>query len=360
MARRARGDGSITQRKDGLWQGAVLDATGNRKYVYSRKKSVVVGKVRDLSIDAHTGVEPETDSTVKELLIGWLASRKSSIRPSTYVSYEGHIRLHLESIHRIKVTALSPQHVRELRQRLLDEGCAPRTVHRTLTVLRMALKQAMNDGILRRNVAAMVERPKAPAVEMHVLAGDELARLLEATGDPTRRALWAVCGGLGLRLGEALGLSRGDIDLEARTLTIRQAVRPIPGQPRGERLQLVETKTERSRRSLVMPRFVARAIEDVPKRSTYLFTTDKGTWMDPRNTLRLFKSDLAKAGLRTDLRIHDLRHSAATMMLERGTDLATVSKVLGHSNIGTTAIYAHVLPSMELAVADRMDAAVGE
>lgn len=360
MARRARGDGSITQRKDGLWQGAVLDATGKRKFVYSRKKSVVLDKVRELTIDAFNGLEPETDYTVGELLAGWLDSRRGSIRPSTFVSYEGHIRIHLASVARFKVTALTPQHVRELRQRLLGDGCASRTVHRTMTVLRMALKQAMNDGVLRRNVASMVERPKAPAVEMHVLGGDELARLIAATDDPTRRALWAVCGGMGLRLGEALGLSRNDIDLETRILTIRQAVRPIPGQERGNRLQLVDTKTERSRRSLVIPRFVARAIEDVPKRSTYLFTTDKGTWMDPRNTLRLFKSDLAKAGLRTDLRIHDLRHSAATMMLERGTDLATVSKVLGHSNIGTTAIYAHVLPSMELAVADRMDAAVGE
>jgi integrase len=290
---------------------------------------------------------------VGELLATWLDGVKPAVRPNTFVFYELHVRLHLGRLAGIRSDRLTPAHVRQLVATLLDDGISPKSVGHTLTVLRMALRQAVADGVLTKNVAALVKSPRKPEPMMDTLTADEFSRLLTSVDDPQRRAMYAVAGGLGLRIGEVLGLSWSDVD--GATLTVRQSLRPIPGQERGKRLQLVEPKTERSKRTLVMPRFVAHAIAQVPKRGPLVFTSRDGTPCDPRNVLRQFKADCAAAGL-PSIRFHGLRHTAATLMLASGSvDLATVRDILGHSNIATTTMYAHVVPSMRQAAADTMD-----
>jgi len=163
-----------------------------------------------------------------------------------------------------------------------------------------------------------------------------------------------------------------DIDLEAHTLTIRQALERIGGKRFGKpgKLQFVEPKTDRSRRTIVMPENIVGALRlhrtrqieqrliagSAWRENGLVFTTGIGTPIDPRETSRDFKRILVKAKLPASLRFHDLRHSAASLLLAQGVDLRAIMELLGHSTIALTAnTYSHVLPSLKREMADAMD-----
>jgi integrase len=168
-----------------------------------------------------------------------------------------------------------------------------------------------------------------------------------------------------LRRGEALGLLRWqDVDFEGRTLTISQTVQRANG-----KLQFLEPKTERSRRTMSTPDRVVAALRAHHKRQLeerlaagpqwqdfgLVFATRVGTPLEPRNVHRDFKRILAKAGV-PDQRFHDLRHAAASLLLAQGVSPRVVMELLGHSRIGITMdTYSHVIPSLMREAADKMD-----
>ena len=166
-----------------------------------------------------------------------------------------------------------------------------------------------------------------------------------------------------MRQGELLGLRWVDVNLDAGTLRVEHSLQ------RGTRT-LAAPKTHRGRRLLQLAPFVADALREHRRRqmvgqgdawslSGHVFTTDKGTPLDTRNVTRYFQLALARAGL-PHQRFHDLRHAAATVLIEQGVDLAIVSRMLGHSDLATTAdVYGHLTDRMLQTAADRMDAAFG-
>ncbi|HEY8864495.1 MAG TPA: site-specific integrase, partial [Candidatus Dormibacteraeota bacterium] len=166
---------------------------------------------------------------------------------------------------------------------------------------------------------------------------------------------------LGLRQGEALGLRWHDVDLEARQLHVRHALQRIDG-----RLQLVEPKTARSRRTITMPATVVNALRDHRRRQQdeqrpivqlagFVFAHPDGSPLDGSVVTHQFQKLLKRAGL-PRLRFHDLRHSCASLLLAQGVSARMVMETLGHSNISTTMdIYSHVMPSLRQDAADAMD-----
>jgi integrase len=185
--------------------------------------------------------------------------------------------------------------------------------------------------------------------------------------------LYAVALASGLRQGEALGLRWDDVDLDDRSLTVRGALIRMPASHRGPgdaRLQLAGPKTPESRRTIALPAVALSALRAHRARQFeerlaagerwqehgLVFASTVGTPLDGRNVTRDLQRILIAAGM-PRLRYHDLRHSAASLMLAQGVDLKTIQTILGHSRIGTTAdIYAHVMPQLQRAAADRMDA----
>ena len=171
-----------------------------------------------------------------------------------------------------------------------------------------------------------------------------------------------------MRLGEALGLRRGDVDLSRGRLTIVGSLRPVDHRIRPEgtrRLQLQDPKTETSRRTIAVPGFVAEALrlelaEERPRHvDGLLFTTPKGTPIDARNVSRRWVDYRADAGLPA-IRMHDLRHTAASLMLGQGATLHDVMKTLGHANIAETAnTYGHLVEGRSRELADGMDRILG-
>lgn len=276
--------------------------------------------------------------------------------------------------------AAAPQHVQACLKHLASAPAAnrpavgrpapkrlsPASVAYGRTVLRAALNQALRWGLVARNVAALVDPPRVTRKEVEPFTLDEARAFLAAVKGDRLEALYTVALALGLREGEALGLRWADIDLDGAMLAVRQQLQRVT----GAGLQLVEPKTERSRRTVALPDVVVRAlrahrVRQLEERllagarwvdSGQVFTTRRGTPLDAANALKAFKRALQGAGLRNQ-RFHDLRHGAATLLLAQGVQPRAIMDLLGHSQVGVTLnLYSHVLPEVRRDAADKMDA----
>ena len=196
---------------------------------------------------------------------------------------------------------------------------------------------------------------------------DDARQLLETARGGRLYALWAVAIGVGLRRGEALGLRWIDVDLDGGTLRVEQSVQRVDG-----KLRFAPPKTARSRRTIPLPSVcvaalrVHRAVQNAERLGAGLawhdfglvFTTSIGTPIEPRNLNRSFDALCARAGIRR-VRVHDLRHTCASLLLAQGVAPRVVMEILGHSQLAVTMnIYSHVLPAVEREAADRMNAAL--
>lgn len=369
--KRGQGEGSIYKRKDGLWAAAVnLGYRGGklrRKVYYGKTREEVQGKLVAALSDVQRGIPIPTErQTLARFLQSWLAEVvKQSVRPKTFNTYEYIVKLHIEpELGKKVLTKLSPQDVQRFLNEKLESGLSARTVRHINDTLRCSLNVALKWGLVSRNVATLVGPPRIQRKEIRSFTPDEARTFLKTIKGDRLEALFSVALSLGLRQGEALGLRWQDVDFEARTLRVIYALQRIEG-----RLQLVEPKTERSRRVLPLPETVHSALRSHRSRQLeerlalgscwketgLVFTSTIGTPLEPRNVVRKFHALLKKAGL-PHSRFHDLRHSCASLLLAQGVPARTVMDVLGHSQISLTMnTYAHVMPAMKQDAMDLME-----
>lgn len=318
------------------------------------------------------GLLPPTRAPyVAVFLERWLAAVRPSIRPSTYASYEGVVRLHITpSIGKISLDKLTVDQVAALiRQKQAEEQLSQRSVRYVLLVLRNALNKAVRWGLIVRNVASLVDPPRVPHMQVRVLSPEEITRLLSAARGDRFESLIVLAVSTGLRLGEALGVKWADIDLSRRQIRVEKSLQRISG--RG--LVLSETKTDRSRRTIVLPVFAAESLrgwfaqQQHQQRAAgrtwnddgFVFTTSTGRPVDARNVQRSFRRLLRTAKL-PRMRFHDLRHSCASLLLTQGVAPRVVMETLGHSRISVTMdTYTHVMPALQREAADAIDRSLG-
>lgn len=293
---------------------------------------------------------------------------KATLRPKTYQTYEQLVRVHLDpGLGRIRLDRLTPAHVQQFLNAKAADGLSPQTVVHLRAVLRAALTKALRWGFVAQNAAALADPPRVPRRSYTVLSPIEARRLLAATKEHRLQALFALATAMGLRQGEALGLRWEDVDQDYPRLRVTFALQRVAGQ-----LVLVEPKTSRSRRALPMPKAIAEALREHRQRqrldqlvagsrwkeSGLVFTSRDGGPLDGSNVTKEFQRCLTDAGL-PRMRFHELRHSAASLMLAQGVPLRTVMEVLGHSTITLTAnTYGHLFPSLMQDAADAMDRAL--
>jgi len=374
--RRNAGEGSIFQRKDGRWCGSLnVGSEGGRRrrrHFYAE----TAGEVRDALLKARTELAAGLPVIVERQSIAaylqdWLEnSVKPSVRILTHEQYRQHAILYLAPLlgHH-KVVKLAPQHVRSFIKRKLEDGLSPRTVQLSLVILRKALGQAVKDGLIGRNVAKLVDGPRVGHFEGKTLTPEQARQFLDAAKGERLEALYAAALAVALRMGEALGLRWLDIDSDRRTLTVNRILERV-GRGEGSTLQFVEPKTSRSRRTVNLPDAVVRALRSHRVRqfeerlaagsrwqeNGLVFPNTLGKPLDPHSLHDDFKRLLDRAGL-SDMRFHDLRHSAASLMLAQGIPLRSIQDILGHSSIALTAnLYAHVGDQLRREAADAMDA----
>ena len=370
--RRTNGEGSIYPAGDGRLRGAItltnpLTGQSVRRYVSGRTRAEVVRRLEALRGEAAAGAI--ADETTAVYLARWLPTAKARLRPSTYRECVRHVeRYFAPVIGAIPLARLSPADVERAMSGLVSTGYSPQTALHARATLRRALHDAQRDGLVLRNAAALARPPRATRHEMRPLTTREVRQLLDATKDQPMGPLFAVAVGTGLRLGELLGLRWSDIGESA--LTVRRSL----ARAEGGGWALAEPKTARSRRTVMLPAFADAALGQQRSRqaelraiagtawqdrSGMIFTDAVGRPLHPSAVSHAFRAAADSLGL-SGVRLHDLRHTAATLLLGAGVPLKVVSETLGHSSIAITAdVYAHVTPELRREAADAMDRTLG-
>jgi integrase len=261
--------------------------------------------------------------------------------------------------------------VRALYREKLDSGLSAATVRKMHSILRKALKQAVLDGLIPRNVCDAVKPPKVERKEITPLDRQQTKTLLEAASGDRLEALYVLAIHTGMREGELLGLKWEGVDLERGLLRLRHAL-----VREGGKVVLGDLKTPKSRRSVrltavatnVLRGHLERQLAEMERMGSLyqpgglVFATESGTLINPSNLRnRSFKPLLRRAfgEDRPDICFHDLRHTCATLLLSQGTHPKLVQELLGHATIAMTLdIYSHFLPSMGEQTVKAMEAAL--
>ena len=370
--KRGQGEGSIYKRKDGRWVAVANLGYQNgklkRKSYYGESRKEVSDKLTAALSDLKKGIPIITDrQTLAEFLWSWLSDvAKPSVRPKTFKTYSYLVRIHIEpSLGNRNLVKLGPQDIQRFLNDKGQSGLSPKTVRHIHATLRSALNVAMKWGLVSRNVATLVATPRLQKKEVRTFTPEEARTFLEVIRGDRLEALFSITLALGLRQGEVLGLRWQDIDFDSRTLRVSVALQRI-----DKEFQLVEPKTERSRRTLPLTETIystlrahrSRQLEEKLAAGPYwpenglVFTTRIGTPLEPRNVVRKYKALLKKAELPL-YRFHDLRHACASFLIAQGVPARTVMEILGHSQISLTMnTYAHVMPAMKQDAVDLMDA----
>jgi integrase len=410
--RRPNQRSSIYQGQDRWWHGWVTlgirdDGSPDRRHRMGRTEAEVTRKVRDLERRRDTGrlASPGKGLTVGQWMEIWLTTiAPRRIRRSTLEStYAPKVRNRIiPGLGKHRLDRLTPEHVERFYTRLEAEGLAPATVLQVHRILSRALKVAMQRGYVARNVATLVDAPSASQAEIEPLTPAEAQRIIALASSRRNGSRWSVALALGLRQGEALGLRWQYVDLDAGTITIRWQLQRLnwrhgcadpaacatgrhagtclPGCtghartcPRrtGGGLELTELKSDKSRRTIALPAPLVAALrahraEQLKERMIAGSVWHDGDYVWCRVTGRPigahadwdeWKALLKEAGVR-DARVHDARHTAATLLLAQGVDQRVVMEILGHSQISMTARYAHVLPQVMTDAADKIGQAL--
>jgi integrase len=373
--KRGQREGSIYKRKDGRWAAALNLGYQNgrlkRKMFYGKTRKEVADKLSDAQGHIRKGLPVVNDRlTVGEFLNKWLEEvARPSVRAITHRTYSELVKHHLApALGKKQLAKLSPQDVQSFLNEKLKSNLSPKTVKHLNDTLRAALNIALKWGLVHRNVATLVNPPRIQRQEMKVFTPDQAKVFLDYVKGHRLEALFWLALTLGLRRGEILGLHWSDVDIDAGTLRVNQALLRVNG-----KLLLSEPKTEKSRRALPLPSLLiaslrahrSRQLEERLRagehwqQTDFVFTTQIGTPIEPRNLNRTFDALLKNAGL-SRIRFHDCRHTAATILLSQGVSPRTIMEILGHSQISLTLnTYSHVLPEMTREAVSVMDTVLG-
>lgn len=372
--RRARGEGSIRQRKDGTWEARFVigidPGTGKdiRKSVYAKTQKEVRKKMTEAiaALDKDDYREP-SKMTVGQWLDVWTAEYLGGVKPMTVLNYSQHIKNHIKpAMGAIKLDALNAHTIQKFYNTLGDEqGLSPKTIKNIHGVLHKALSQAVMIGYLRFNPADACTLPRIVRKDIKPLDEDATAKFIEAIQGHRYETIFLVTLFTGMRQGEVLGLTWDCVDLGKGLITINKQIQKALGG--GSVYHLVPTKNSKGRTVTPAP-FVMELLHTQRKRQIewrlkagplwedtgLVFTDELGRHLMPHTVYHNFKHIVTDMGL-PDVRFHDLRHSYAVAAIRSGDDIKTVQGNLGHATASFTLdVYGHVTDQMKRESADRM------
>lgn len=370
----ANGEGSIGQRKDGLWQARLSLPDGKRKYFYGRTRQEVSRKLAAARRDRDRGLPVVTDErlTVERYLTQWLERMKPPrVRPSTHRRYTQLLAHVIRAHGSERLTLLTAHQLTSLYAQLQrprsdgGAGLSASTAHHVHTVLHGALADAVKLDLAPINVSERVNAPKLRRSTIDPYTRQEADRLLDAARGDRLEALYVLAVLTGMRLGELLALTWRQIDLDSpRALADGPTLQVVASLTRSAegRWQVGEPKTRASRRRIrLIPRarlalirhqarqraereaLIAAAGARVWQESDLVFTNIVGGLLDEGNVAKhSYAPLLQRAGL-PYRRFHALRHTCATLLVADGVPLQKVSALLGHASISITSdLYAHI------------------
>ena len=360
MARRGNREGNIRKKGDGRWEASVQFA-GRRYWASGRTKAEARTKLTDLKRRHHIGeLTPPTRLTVAAFLDQWLAANEGEWKPKTLVGYQALVRNYWQAeLGHVRLQQLTPPMIASCYARWKAErrikGGTLLNVHRCL---HRALRVAVLWGYIPNNPADRVEPPKASRSRPKLWTPDQARHFLDVTKHDRWHLLWSLLLGTGCRLGEALGLEWSDIDFDQGAVTIARSI----SYPRRSARVVVMPKTEAGRRTVQLPDVTLavlaerlRGCVEIEERGGGpVVTLADGGLPNQWQARTAFLRACGVAGV-PRIRIHDLRHLSASLLLADGTPLPVVSARLGHASTAVTAaIYSHALAGGDEQAADAL------
>lgn len=357
MARRGKNEGTIFKKPNGSWM-AQASIDGRRVSHAARSRAECHDWLRKMLDQIDQGMTFEGRSlTLSAYLREWIAAKKNAVRPKTGYQYGQLISLYLEpGLGKLKLKDISFRVVNRFYERLKDQGIGVSNIQYAHRVLRAALEDAVRSGIIGRNPAHGASVPRVVHKEMQILNDQQVNLFLVAACNSRYRTLYHLAVKTGMRFSELRGLSWADVDWIRGTITVNRQIQDLPG------LGSVAgaPKTHSGTRTVLLGDTIlnelkaqrVRVEEEAKARPGWqendlIFPSSKGTPYSKFDVQRDFAKVLQAANLR-HIRFHDLRHTAASLMLNHGVPVLVVSKILGHSNPSVTlSIYAHSTLDMQ-------------
>ncbi|NEB20521.1 tyrosine-type recombinase/integrase [Streptomyces coelicoflavus] len=391
--RQPNGRSSIYRGKDGKWHGRVTvgirdDGRPDRRHVERKTRAEVTTAVRELEKQRDGGAVRKAGRawTVEAWLTHWVETiAPLAVNENTMVGYGVAVRKHLiPALGAHRLDKLGPEHIERFYGRMQADGRRAGTIHQIHRTFRNALNEAVRRGHLTRNPVQLAKAPRVSEEEIEPYTVEEVKRLLRAADDRRNSARWAVALALGLRQGEALGLKWADVDMERGVLMVRrsrrrpryahgcgyQCGRKAGYCPQRQRTnpETADTKSRAGRRSVGLPAQlvdllrVHRVKQDAERSVAgekwadegWLFATPDGRGTPPRTDYDDWKELLTHAKVR-DGRLHDARHTAATVLLILGVSERAVMGLMGWSTTAMAARYQHMVDSVRSDVARQVD-----
>ncbi len=360
MGKRGNGEGTI-YKDHNRWRAQLVLPNGTRKSVYGNTRQEVRQKLAHLQREVEAGMHGRKDNeqTFSEFAIAFLALKKNINRKRTYRFYESYYRNHCQSLYDIPIAKVTAQDIQKIYAEKLASGLSKTSVHHIHSTIHVILDAAERMGLVMRNVADLVKAPQQDKKEQMTLSDGEVLRFFDVIRGDRLEALYILTLTTGLRECEVLGLKWPDIDFQRGTMTIRQTLL----RDNGKLILESNAKSEASAATLKISRTALQALlvhrekqreekEDIGEAWddswNLIFCTQLGTPIDPTHLLeRQFRKRLADAGLNTELRFHDLRHTIATLLRQHGVEAKIVQHLLRHSSIQITLdLYGHVTSPM--------------
>ncbi len=373
--RRANGEGNIRKRSDGRWEGRYTvghdPVTGKQifKNVLGKTQAEVREKLSAAIAEAQKiDVVVSDKMCVCDWMDTWLENfEKPNMRASTYESYEGNIRLHVNpGIGYLKLNKITTLDLQKFFNRLLTDGrivrkesreqpkgLSVKTVSNIRTMLYSAFDKAVAEHLMVSNPVVGCKLPKREKQEMKTMQIEDLGRFFAEAKASGKFEFYYVELSTGMRRGELLGLKWEDVNYEKKTLTIRRQVIRVQGH-----IEEGPLKTKNAYRTVAIGDDLVDLLRDLHERegngSPYIFPSPNGGPQDPDSVLPMFKRILKRAGL-PEMRFHDCRHTFSLVALANGVDFKTLSAMLGHYSVAFTLdVYGHVNDDMKRDAADKV------
>ena len=364
--RRANGEGNIRKRKDGRWEGRFTAGTDPEtgkqifKNVLGKTQTEVKEKLKKALVEAgQVDFTKSGQYTVGTWMDTWFENvAKIKVRPSSHQTYKGYIDNHIKpNIGNIPLEKLTTMDLQKFYRKLLTKGRVERieskeqpkglsakTVRNINQVISSAMDLAVAQKIILANPTNACELPKVEHLEMQTIPAEQLQAFLDEARATGVYEMYYIELATGLRRGELLGLKWSDIDWKNGIIKVRRQVARVNG-------EIVEAplKTKNSYRAVSISPQAIEVLRDQKRKTndTYVFPSPNGGPISPDSVNNMLKRVLERAGI-PKVRFHDLRHTFATIALQNGVDIKTVSGMLGHFSAGFTLdTYAHVTTSAQ-------------
>ncbi|WP_347134772.1 tyrosine-type recombinase/integrase, partial [Staphylococcus aureus] len=370
MSRAAKGEGTAFKTDSG-WRGYVT-VNGKRKYFSAKTKAEAAQLRRHLLSRRDQGeLSVGKVPTLKEWLDHWLSI--SEHRESTKVGYRNYVENYIEPLHGVPLDKLGLEHLERLYADMESRGLSGSTRHQVHSIIRVALKHAVWRGHVGRNVAALVKPPSVGKPRTEALSEADLDACFRAAIGNRYEARWFLSLQYGLRPGEATALEWPDVDFEKGQLHVHQQLQNIPGKGL---VRVALPKTAKGDRLIDLPEYLIDMLakrradqlremleagdewapwEDEGRPTAFVFTQRNGQPLRPGLDVTEWQRLLDRAGLPRQRR-YVARHTAASVMVANGTDIATIAEVFGHASPSFTLnTYTHALAERKKELAKKMN-----